>query len=187
MPGDRRAPVVADDDGLRRARARRARRPCRRRDETACTDRWLPAGLSGHSRACRARRRDSRPPRAPSADGATNTRIPESRGRGARRGRFPPRRDGSRIPFASTVRWAISVTRLLLRFGIDLHAFDDDSNMRASFASGARSDVTAAFATVDVLNQDRFPHSLSAHLAEFALRFARFRRPQHVMTLTKLC
>jgi hypothetical protein len=47
------------------------------------------------------------------------------------------------IPFASTVRWAISVTRLLLRFDIDLYALDRDSKARASPAlptlpSGAR-------------------------------------------------
>ena len=62
-----------------------------------------------------------------------------------------------RIPFASTVRWAISVTRLLLRFGIDLYAFDDDSNMGASAASGARSAVTAAFATVTPSIKIGFP------------------------------
>ena len=101
--GRRRRPVAR--------RARRARRPCRRRDETACTGRSPRAGRSGHSRACRARRRDSRPRRAPSADGATNTRIPESRGRGARAVPRRPRRDGCGIPFASTVRWAISATR----------------------------------------------------------------------------
>ena len=62
-------------------RAHQARPPCCRRDETGCTDRCLAAGLSGHSRACRARRRDSRHRRAPSVDGATTTRIPESHGR----------------------------------------------------------------------------------------------------------
>ena len=61
VPGDRRAPVVADDQRRASRRARPPARPCRRHCAGSCRRRHRPARWFGRSRACRARRRESRP------------------------------------------------------------------------------------------------------------------------------
>src|ERR1700729_124865 len=100
MPGDRGAPIVADDDGLGRAeRVEHANHVADEMKQRVLIDVLGLACLAvaAHVGGDGA---DSPRRRAPSTDGATNTRIPESRGRGARRVRFRPRRDGSgsRLP-----------------------------------------------------------------------------------------
>ena len=100
MPGDRRAPVVAGHHG--RLRAEGVDQPDDIADQVqeGVLRRWPRGGRSGRSRACRARRRGSRPRPAPAAGAATSTRTRGSRGRAPPAVPCPARRRGcgSRSP-----------------------------------------------------------------------------------------
>ena len=108
VPRDRRAPVVADDDGgalaERIEHADGIRRVVLHR---VCVD-GLGGVACGRSRGRPARRRDSPPRRARGAGDARSTTTPGSRGSAARAG--PGRASAMCIlmPFVSMVRWVIS-------------------------------------------------------------------------------
>ena len=149
VPGDRRAPVMADDDRLLFAERRDQRDHVADSVEDAVgVDVGGRAG-SAESRACPARRHGNRPPQSPGFDAARNRTIPASHGTAAPADLRPVRAGRSRCRWR---KWCVRmaslfrlVSEILLRnrSAGTIGSFDQRRNRIGSATSGKTRVVCA--------------------------------------------
>ena len=110
VPGDRRAPIMADNDGLLFAERRHQRDHVADIVEDACRRRYRQARWCGRTRAYRGRRHGNRPPRSQGSGAARNRIVPASRGRAPRADPGPVREQRTQF------RWRKWCVRMASRF-----------------------------------------------------------------------